>query len=175
MKTIYSHCVSFGAHGQTFQAFLLRRMLYFSLGAAVLAPLAVHAGTFYKCTGASGKILFTNTQQQGGKTTCVVLFQQREPPGAAPSRGRHDRSPRASATPTPGDFPRISGNEQRARDGERRAILEKELNSELENLAKARKLAATAGASPNVQAQRDTAALHERNIKALQKEIGNLR
>lgn len=168
-----------GAHSQTSPAFLLRHVLYFSLGAAalslVLAPPTVHAGTFYKCTDASGKTLFTNTRQQSAKTTCVVLSQQREPSSSAPSRDRHDRSPRASAAPTPGDFPRVSGNEQRARDGDRRAILEKELNSEFEHLAKAQKLAATASASPNAQAQRDTVALHERNIKALQKEIANLR
>lgn len=183
MKEIYlSRAVAgsvAGAHSQASPAFLLRHALYFSLGAAalslVLAPMTVHAGTFYKCTDASGKTLFTNTRQQGGKTTCVVLSEQREPPSSALSRGRHDRSPRASAAPTPGDFPRVSGNEQRARDDDRRAILEKELKSELEHLAKAQKLAAAASALSNAQAQRDIAALHERNIKALQKEIANLR
>ncbi|HEY8855801.1 MAG TPA: DUF4124 domain-containing protein [Rugosibacter sp.] len=179
MKKIYLSRAVAGLFSQTTPAFLLSRPLYFFLGGAVLsvvlAPLAVHAGTFYKCTDASGKILFTNTRQQGGKTTCVVLSEQREPPSSASSRGGHDRSLRASATPTPGDFPRVSGNEQRARDDDRRTILEKELNSELENLAKAQKLVAATGVSPNAQAQRDMAALHERNIKALQKEIANLR
>lgn len=175
MKRLYLPRAVVGAHSQTFLAFLLLHALYLSLGTAVFFPLAVHAGTFYKCTDASGKILFTNTQPRSGKTTCAVLSQQRTPPGATSPRERRDLGPRASATPTPMDFPRVSGNEQRARDDDRRTILEKELNSELENLAKAQKLAATAAASPNAQALRDTAALHERNIKALQKEIANLR
>mgnify|MGYP001194557035 CR=1 FL=1 len=164
-----------GAHGQVFPTFLLRCMLYFFLGVTALVPLVAHAGTFYKCTDGSGKILFTNTQQQGSKTSCTVLSQQRDPPGATTLRGYRDRRPRAAATPTPGDFPRVSGNEQRARDGDRRIILEKELNSELENLAKAQRLAATAGSSPGAQVPRDTVALHERNIKAIQREIANLR
>lgn len=163
------------AHGQASPAFLLRCMRYFFLGVAALAPLAAHANTFYKCTDGSGKILFTNTQQQGGKTSCTVLSQQRDPPGATASRGHRDRGPRAAATSTPEGFPRISGDEQRARDSDRRTILEKELNSEFENLAKAQRLAATAGSSSNTQVSRDTVTLHERNIKAIQREIANLR
>lgn len=176
-RTVVGVAVSPGAraYGQTSPGFLLHCTLYFFLGIIALAPLAVHASTFYKCTDGSGKILFTNTQQKGGKASCTVLSQQRDPPGATTSRGYRDRGPRASATPTPGDFPRVSGNEQRARDSDRRTILEKELNSELENLAKAQRLAATAGSSPSAQVPRDTVALHERNIKAIQREIANLR
>lgn len=164
-----------GAHHQASPTFLLRCMPYFFLGVTALIPIVAHAGTFYKCTDGSGKILFTNTQQKGGKASCTVLSQQRDPPGATTSRGYRDRGPRAAATPTPGDFPRVSGNEQRARDSDRRTILEKELTSELENLAKAQRLAATAGSSPGAQVPRDTVALHERNIKAIQREIANLR
>lgn len=149
---------------------------HFFLAVTASVPLMAHAGTFYKCTDGSGKILFTNTQQHDGKTSCTVLSRQPDrSDAAATSRGTRERGPRAAATPTPEGFPRVSGNEQRARDGDRRTILEKELNSELENLAKAQRLAATAGSSPNAQVSRDTVALHERNIKALQKEIANLR
>ena len=53
-------------------------------------------------------------------------------------------------------------------------ILEKELSTEQAHLEQARKLANTA--SPQkTPAQRGTVALHERNIQALQKELGNLR
>ncbi|MFZ2628299.1 MAG: hypothetical protein WAX67_05395 [Rugosibacter sp.] len=76
--------------------------------------------------------------------------------------------------PTPADFPRVAGNEQKSRDNDRRAILEKELSTEQAHLAQARKLADTASLQ-KTQAQRDTVALHERNIQALQKELGNLR
>ncbi len=143
--------------------------------AACLFPLAASASTFYKCTDASGKVLFTNTNQRGGKTKCTVLSYQRVPQGSALSGGTRDARPRATAMPTPGDFPRISGNEQKNRDNDRRAILEKELGGEQENLEKAQKLLREAGPPQKTQAQRDTVALHERNIRALQKELGNLR
>jgi hypothetical protein len=66
--------------------------------------------------------------------------------------------------PTPADFPRVSNTEQRSRDTDRRAILESELANERSNLENARK-----------QAQKDSIALHERNIEALSKEMSKLR
>lgn len=138
-----------------------------------LLPLAALASTFYKCTDASGKVLFTNAKPQGGKTKCTALSYYSPPPGSA-SGGNRGR-PRATAMPTPGDFPRIEGGEQKTRDNDRRAILERELNNEQENLDKARKLLTETVPPQKTQAQRDTVALHERNIKALQKELGNLR
>jgi hypothetical protein len=85
--------------------------------------------------------------------------------------------PRAAATPTPGDFPRVSGSEQKARDGDRRAILDKELANELQNTEKAKKALLEAGNQPadKLQPLRDTVALHERNVESLKKELGNLR
>ena len=84
---------------------------------------------------------------------------------------------RAAATPTPGDFPRVSGNEQKARDSDRRAILDKELANELQSVEKAKKALSDAGNQPvdKLQPLRDTVALHERNVESLKKELGNLR
>jgi hypothetical protein len=148
----------------------------FVCSAASLLALTVaiaQAGTFYKCTDAAGRILFTNTQPQG-KSACVVLSRQREPARASDgSQERRVTGGRSAATATPSDFPRVSGSAQRARDNDRRTILETELAKEQQQLDEVRKLAALTGSLP--PAQRDAAALHERNIKALQKEIGNLR
>ena len=83
----------------------------------LLLPFAAAANTLYKCTDESGVTLYTN--QKTAKKSCTVLSHQPLPP--APAAGA---KPRASATPTPGDFPRVSGNEQKSRDGDRRAILE---------------------------------------------------
>ena len=85
--------------------------------------------------------------------------------------------PRASATPTPSDFPRVSGSEQKSRDNDRRAILDKELATEAQSAEKARKALQDAGNQPadKLQPLRDTLALHERNVEALKKELGNLR
>jgi hypothetical protein len=137
----------------------------------LLLPLAATANTLYKCTDESGVVLYTN--QKTAKKNCTVLSYQPPPPTPAASGTKS----RVSATPTPGDFPRVSGSEQKARDGDRRAILDKELANELQNLEKAKKALFDAGSQPpdKLQPLRDTVALHERNIESLKKEIGNLR
>ncbi len=136
----------------------------------LLLPLAATANTLYKCTDESGVVLYTN--QKTTKKNCTVLSYQPPPPAPAAAT-----KPRAATTPTPGDFPRVSGSEQKARDGDRRAILDKELANELQNLEKARKVLFDAGNQPpdKLQPLRDTVALHERNIESLKKELGNLR
>ena len=146
--------------------------LYLFACGAFLLPRAVLASTFYKCTDSSGKVLFTNAKQQGDKAKCTALSYYSPPAGETSSNSRSRSRP--TAMPTPADFPRVAGNEQKSRDNDRRAILEKELSTEQASLAQARKLADTASLK-KTQAQRDTVALHERNIQALQKELGNLR
>lgn len=138
--------------------------------AFLLLPLAATANTLYKCIDDSGLVLFTN--QKTKNKNCVVLSQQ----APAPTTGGGTKA-KASATPTPGDFPRVSGNEQKARDSDRRAILEKELANELQNADKAKKALFDAGNQPaeKLQPLRDTVALHERNVESLKKELGNLR
>ena len=137
----------------------------------LLLPLTAAGSTLYKCTDDSGVVLFTN--QKTSQKHCIVLSQQTSPPPAAASGGKQ----RAAATPTPGDFPRVSGNEQKSRDNDRRAILDKELASELQNVDKAKRALFDAGNQPaeKLQPLRDTVALHERNVESLKKELGNLR
>lgn len=134
----------------------------------LLLPVVAAASTLYKCTDDSGVVLFTN--QKTSKKNCTVLSQQAIP---APAGTRA----RSAAAPTPADFPRVSGTEQKARDSDRRAILDKELANELQNADKAKKALAEAGNQPadKLQALRDTVALHERNVESLRKELGNLR
>lgn len=138
---------------------------------ALLLPLSAGASTFYKCTDDSGVVLYTN--QKASKKNCVVLSHQPPPPSPGASGPR----PRAGTAPSPGDFPRVSGNEQKTRDGDRRAILEKELANEILNAQAARKTLADAGLQPadKLASLRDTVALHERNVESLKKELGNLR
>ena len=137
----------------------------------LLLPVIAAASTLYKCTDDSGVVLYTN--QKTSKKACIVLSYQSPPPPPASTSAKQ----RPAAMPTPGDFPRVSGNEQRARDGDRRAILDKELANELQSAENARKALAAAGGQPveRLQPLRDTLALHERNVDSLKKELGNLR
>lgn len=147
----------------------------------VLLPLFCLAGTagaatLYRCTDTAGSVLFTNQKPPG--RSCTVLSHQPDAPTPAAS-GTASAAPRqrAAANPTPGDFPRVSGDQQKARDGDRRAILDKELATEQKNLATAKKALADAGGAvpERVTPLRDAVQLHERNIEALTKEIGKLR
>lgn len=145
------------------------KILLFAL--PFLLPLNAVASTLYRCTDDSGTVLYTN--QKTSKKNCTVLSQQSPPPPAGSNAPRQ----RAAAAPTPGDFPRVSGSEQKARDSDRRAILDKELANELQSAEKARKALFDAGNQPpeKLQPLRDTLALHERNVESLKKELGNLR
>lgn len=142
----------------------------FLLPLSLLLALPAAANTLYKCTDESGAVLLTN--QKTTRKGCTVLSYQSPPP---PPGGVVRQRP--APAPTPGDFPRISSNEQRVRDGDRRAILDRELATELQNAEKARKALQDAGNQPpdRLQPLRDTVALHERNVESLKKELGNLR
>ena len=116
------------------------------------------ADTLYKCTDkGSDSVLFTN-QRVNGKSCTVISLCTGNMTGISGGKVK------ASATPTPSDFPKVSNDTQKERDGSRRTILDQELASEQRNLDEARKAGNT-----------NKAQLHERNITALQKEIANLK
>jgi len=155
------------------------------LFAALFAlPLAATANTLYKCSDESGQVLYTN--QKGAGKNCTILSRD-QPISSVPAL-----KPRASA-PTPADFPRVSPEQQKSRDGDRRAILEQELGNEQKQLEESKRALAEqegriepterivggainqAKVEQRLNTYRDRVALHERNIEALRKELGNLK
>lgn len=136
------------------------------------------ADTLYKCTDADGHATYTNNK--GNAKSCVVL--SRDQPVSTYSAPK--ANPKA---PTPGDFPKVGAGEQKARDGDRRAILEQELATEQKSLDEARKVLAQQEATLVGQAgnpartperlkpYQDAIQLHERNIEALKKELSGLK
>ena len=156
--------------------------------AALLAALPVHADVMYQCVDESGHKSFSNIKSsaKGSKCTAMDLGA----PVTVPA-------PKAAAkTPTPATFPKVDDNTQKARDTDRRRILDSELAAEQKNLDEAKKALAEQEAIilPSERQQykggggisggkvderiapfRDKAALHERNIEAIQKEISKLR
>lgn len=134
-------------------------------------PLAVSAQTIYRCTDADGRTLISNSRVN---SQCKAIMS--DGGNALPAPKASSGAPRASANPTPASFPRVQENAQRARDTDRRHILEQELAGEQRNLADAQKDLAAAGSAPEQAArQRERVAQHERNIQAIQKELANLR
>ena len=136
-------------------------------------PAGASANTLYKCTDAAGGVLYTN--QKTANKNCIVLSVQLPPP---PPREPGATRVRSAPTPTPTDFPRVSEQQQSARDSDRRAILERELATERGHLDSAKRTladAAKAAGGTSMQAAKDAIALHERNIDALTREMGKLR
>lgn len=140
-----------------------------------LLPVAAAAQTIYKCTDENGGTLISNAKVD---KSCKAIAVGPETAMPAPKA----RVPGAAATPTPGGFPRVQEDAQKARDSDRRHILEQELGSEQRSLDQAKKDLAeqeasrAPGASPERLAPyRDRVAQHERNIQAIQKELSNLR
>lgn len=162
---------------------MMNRSLICCWAAIAVAPVA-WADTLYKCQGPDGRTTYTN-QKGGGNKACEVISQDKPVSTfSAPQRPKQA---------TPADFPKVNGDQQKARDNDRRAILEKELASEQKNLEAAKKELAEqenivlpeeriqgggiqgGKREARVQTYRDKVQLHERNLESLRKELANLK
>ncbi len=153
---------------------ILRNFLIAGIGLLIL-PLA--RADVYKCVDEDGHVTYTNSKPSP-KAKCSTLSRDQRV-STVPGR--------AAGTPSPASFPKVDGDTQKARDNDRRKILEQELATEQKNLDQARKdlaeqEAIRTGDERNyqrvldrLQPYKDKVALHERNIEALKKEIGNLK
>ena len=148
--------------------------------ATLLAILALPATaqTIYKCTDASGGTLISNTRIE---KNCKAIVSG--PESTLPAPKSRPGASGAAANPSPAGFPKVQEDTQKARDGDRRHILEQELAGEQRNLEQARKELAeqealrTAGDNrqDRILPYKDRVGQHERNIQAIQKELGNLK
>ncbi len=151
-------------------------------GAFAQAPAQAQNGV-YLCTNANGGRELTDSYRPG----CKTLNLPNSIP--APSRARQSGAPRALAAPvsTPTDFPKVDNAQQKARDNDRREILNDELRGEEKKLAEARK--EFNGGEPErqgnernfakyqerVEMMRDSISRTEKNIEALKREIANIK
>ncbi|MDR2838856.1 MAG: DUF4124 domain-containing protein [Azonexus sp.] len=144
----------------------------------VAVSLSATAQTIYKCVDENGGTVISNTRINK-ECKAVVSTPENTLPAPAP------RPRSAAANPTPADFPRVAEEAQKARDNDRRHILDQELSSEQRNLDQAKRDLAeqeslklppstTAGVD-RLAPYRDRVAQHERNIVAIQKELSGLR
>lgn len=150
--------------------------LRFSIALLALATLPAQAD-IYKCADTDGHVTYSNVATKNCKKLNL------EPVNTAPASS----AKAAPRTPTPAAFPRVDDNAQKARDTDRRRILESELAAEQKNLEEAKKALAEqesvrGGDEKNyqrvidrLQPFKDKVALHERNLEAIRKEIANLR
>lgn len=146
-------------------------------------PLASAQG-IYLCVDEHGRRELTDTNRRGCKEISVPGALSMPVPGPSHAGGA---APRVRApVVTPANFPRIDGAQQKARDNDRREILNEELRSEERKLADMRKQ--FNNGSPDRQGERDNVKFAERvagmrdnigraekNVEALRREIGNIK
>lgn len=131
----------------------------------------------FKCRNESGQITYTNDRRQAEKQKCELVTSQinvAPPYRPAPSRSASN-------------FPRESPTMSAAAKDRQRQILERELASEQRALAAAKQALAEqesvrsgdernyARVQERLQPYVDTVQNHEKNIQALQRELGNLK
>jgi hypothetical protein len=147
-----------------------------------MAGTRAHAEQTCKYVDGEGRITFANVPVKNArKVMCFDPVPQPAPKRVAPPSGAS-----STGAPTPGAA-RVDAPTQRRRDDDRRRILEQELAEEQRLLESARQLLVRSGAtggpsSPSVSQvlenlgpAYDAAKRHERNIEAIQKELGSMR
>lgn len=105
------------------------------LACGLCAP--AFADVMYQCVDADGRKSFSNIKSSAPGLRCTAMDL-----GPAGSAGAGAGKPAAAKTPTPAGFPKVDENSQRARDNDRRRILEGELAAEQKALEEAKKLLA---------------------------------
>ena len=151
----------------------------------LLAALSRFAGAdhhiLYECVDQNGNKRYTNVQVEA--KGCKVLNVG--PVNTAPAASRP--AGKASASPSPPNFPKVDAQTQQSRDSQRRRILEQELGNEQKLLDQAKKdlaeqEATRLGTERNYQRVLDRlepyqkkVKLHEDNLTSLRREISNLR
>lgn len=99
---------------------------HFSIALLALLALPVQAD-IHKCIDAEGHVTYSNVETKN----CRKL--NLEPVNSTPA------GKAAPRTPTPATFPKVDDSTQKARDTDRRRILESELAAEQKNLEQAKK------------------------------------
>lgn len=153
----------------------LRSLILLSCCSGALAWALPASAEIFKCTDAQGNVTYSNMKIRNCKSL----------------GGDYPRSSGGStAAPSPASaagFPRVDPGQQKARDDDRRRILEQEVATEQKALEQARRElaeqeAVRSGDERNyqkvldrLQPFKDRVALHERNIEAIKKEMSHLR
>ena len=156
----------------------MKRILLALVSLGLMAAPA-HAAVF-KCTAKNGRIVYTNDRDEGKNCTPVSTEQNLSTIPAF----RGGRSGGGGSVSSPSSFPRVSGEEQRVRDQGRRETLQGEMDEESRKLSAAKNELAKAqesnntqpGSVPQEQLQQleEQINQHQRNVDALQQELGKI-
>ena len=151
----------------------------------LVSAVAGHAcaqSTVYLCTDAKGNREYTNTPTKGCKKMVLPGLTTVQTPKRSASNGANAKKPDA-----PNGFPKVDDKTQKSRDSDRKQILQDELKTEQDKLAKLK--AEYKGGEPDrlgdeknyAKYQERTAKMKEdvdraeKNVEALKREIANLK
>jgi hypothetical protein len=142
------------------------------LGALGASPARAQVTEIYKCYDENGRPLYTSDKRDTRGKKCEVVSREVNVVPAPPAR--------------PAAFPKESPTQRANAKGRQRDILEKELASEQQLLAKAQKDLADqeairtgdernyARVLERLQPYKDSVETHQKNIEALKRELSNL-
>jgi hypothetical protein len=145
------------------------------LGLPAMNAPAQPVTEIFKCRNETGQVTYTNDRRQAEKQKCELVTRQ---VNVAPSQPQ--------ARP-PQRFPRETSRQGQSARERQREILERELAAEQTALSQARQALAEqeavrtgeernyARVQERLQPFKDTIQNHEKNIQALQRELGNLK
>ena len=151
----------------------------FLLGCSLALSARAQVTEIYKCLDASGRPLYTSDKRDTAGKKCELVSRE---VNVMPSQGR-SAAGRSGEGPS---FPRESAGQRANAKDRQREILQQELASEQQALERARQELAQAEATrggdernyarvlERLQPLKETVETHEKNIQALQRELGNL-
>jgi hypothetical protein len=154
------------------------------LGTSLLGPLARAQNEIFLCVDEEGRKTFTNTGTTKGCKRQDVGPVMTVPAPRVPVRNVTANNVEQRATPA--NYPRVDGETQRSRDADRRRILEDELRTEEDRLARLRQEFNNgeperrgdernyARYQERVQRLQEDVQRGENNIVALRREIASL-
>lgn len=158
----------------------LVRWLGFAALLGVALSLPARADTF-KCRDANGHVTYTNMKEETRGKNCTLVMREIS---VVPS---NPRAPATAEDRSPAGFPKVDAATQKSRDVKRREILQEELSGEEKALAKAKEDLTQQESVRNgnernyqkvldrLQPYKDEVERHQKNIEALNKELGNAR
>lgn len=166
------------------------------LGIAVLAlcgPTLAQV-TIYRCADDTGRNHYTNVKEEMSGKKCAVVSREvsvvappPEPAKAEPGKAAASKAPPAGRAATSTAAPKLADaapGTGRAREDNRRRILQEELESEQKRLAEAKQKLAeqqparpgeTGSVLPRIRPYIEAVELAEKNVAQLRRELSNIK